>query len=141
MFVPDSVPNNQDDSEAPLKKILLWNGASSWGGKCFNLFLLGHNCPPLCLQKFILFIITFLIFFSFLSLLFFLKLSICICPLFLPSQFTSECECRFLLSKCTISDYFKHLFQLITMKKILVTLFQLRLHRIEIVLRGCYLII
>lgn len=32
MFYPESVPENSEDSETPLKKILLWNGASSWGG-------------------------------------------------------------------------------------------------------------
>jgi len=46
MFVPDSVPNNQDDSEAPLKKILLWNGASSWGGlKPGRGVFLKEKCP------------------------------------------------------------------------------------------------
>ena len=33
MYVPSSVPENQEETETPLKKILLWNGASSWGGK------------------------------------------------------------------------------------------------------------
>lgn len=32
MFYPESVPENSENSETPLKKILLWNGASSWGG-------------------------------------------------------------------------------------------------------------
>ncbi|XP_023336037.1 glycoprotein 3-alpha-L-fucosyltransferase A [Eurytemora carolleeae] len=32
MYVPSSVPENQEETETPLKKILLWNGASSWGG-------------------------------------------------------------------------------------------------------------
>ena len=34
MYVPPKgfVPENMEDSEAPLKKILLWNGLSSWGG-------------------------------------------------------------------------------------------------------------
>ena len=34
MFLPPRkyVPENQEDSNAPLKKILLWNGIQSWGG-------------------------------------------------------------------------------------------------------------
>jgi hypothetical protein len=34
MYVPPngSVPANQDTSDAPLKKILLWNGAAAWSG-------------------------------------------------------------------------------------------------------------
>ena len=33
MFMPPGVPDNQEDPATPLKKILLFNGASSWGGK------------------------------------------------------------------------------------------------------------
>jgi hypothetical protein len=33
MFVPPGVAQDQEDSATPLKKILLYNGASSWGGK------------------------------------------------------------------------------------------------------------
>lgn len=32
MFLPDTVPKDLDRSDIPLKKILLWNGISSWGG-------------------------------------------------------------------------------------------------------------
>jgi hypothetical protein len=32
MFIPPGVPENQEDPATPLKKILLYNGASSWGG-------------------------------------------------------------------------------------------------------------
>ncbi len=34
MYVPPngSVPANQDTADAPVKKILLWNGAASWSG-------------------------------------------------------------------------------------------------------------
>ena len=34
MFLPPkhAVPENMEDSKAPLKKILLWNGIQSWGG-------------------------------------------------------------------------------------------------------------
>jgi hypothetical protein len=32
MFIPPGVPENQEDPATPLKKIVLYNGASSWGG-------------------------------------------------------------------------------------------------------------
>jgi glycoprotein 3-alpha-L-fucosyltransferase len=34
MFLPPAVdiPDNQEDASLPLKKILMWNGVSSWGG-------------------------------------------------------------------------------------------------------------
>jgi glycoprotein 3-alpha-L-fucosyltransferase len=31
MYLPKTVPKNQQDSTVPLKKILLWNGINSWG--------------------------------------------------------------------------------------------------------------
>lgn len=50
MLVPlkSSTDANIDASEIPLKKILLWNGASSWGGlkPGRGIFLKGSfNCP------------------------------------------------------------------------------------------------
>ena len=34
MFLPPAVdiPDTQEDASLPLKKILMWNGVSSWGG-------------------------------------------------------------------------------------------------------------
>ena len=34
MFIPPAgdIPDNQEDASLPLKKILMWNGVSSWGG-------------------------------------------------------------------------------------------------------------
>ena len=34
MFLPPAgdIPHNQEDASLPLKKILMWNGVSSWGG-------------------------------------------------------------------------------------------------------------
>jgi hypothetical protein len=34
MFLPPAgdIPDNQEDASLPLKKILMWNGVSSWGG-------------------------------------------------------------------------------------------------------------
>ena len=34
MFLPPAteIPSNQEDASLPLKKILMWNGVSSWGG-------------------------------------------------------------------------------------------------------------
>ena len=47
MYLPDSVPDNMEEAEAPLKKILLWNGVHSWGGnvKPGRGTFLKQNCP------------------------------------------------------------------------------------------------
>jgi hypothetical protein len=39
MFVPPGVPDDQEDSNTPLKKIVLYNGASSWGGGDDSIFI------------------------------------------------------------------------------------------------------
>ena len=46
MFVPPGLPDNQDDPTVPLKKILLWNGISSWGGlRAGRGEFLRQQCP------------------------------------------------------------------------------------------------
>jgi len=48
MYLPPegTIPKNQDDSSVPLKKILLWNGASAWGGlKAGRGLFLKEKCP------------------------------------------------------------------------------------------------
>ena len=48
MYLPPAgtIPDNQDDPSVPLKKILLWNGASSWGGlKPGRGIFLKEKCP------------------------------------------------------------------------------------------------
>ena len=46
MYLPDSVPNFEDESEEPLKKILMWNGLHNWGGmKPGRGEFLKQNCP------------------------------------------------------------------------------------------------
>ena len=47
MYVPpaDELPD-QEDADAPLKKILLWNGGSAWGGtKPGRGLFLKMKCP------------------------------------------------------------------------------------------------
>ena len=48
MYLPPAgtIPENQEDPDVPLKKILLWNGASSWGGlKPGRGIFLKEKCP------------------------------------------------------------------------------------------------
>jgi len=48
MYLPPAgtLPDNQEDPNVPLKKILLWNGASSWGGiKPGRGIFLKEKCP------------------------------------------------------------------------------------------------
>ena len=48
MYLPPTgtLPDNQEDPNVPLKKILLWNGASSWGGiKPGRGIFLKEKCP------------------------------------------------------------------------------------------------
>ena len=48
MYLPPmgTLPENQEDPNVPLKKILLWNGASSWGGmKAGRGIFLKEKCP------------------------------------------------------------------------------------------------
>jgi len=48
MYLPPAgtLPENQEEPSAPLKKILLWNGASSWGGlKPGRGVFLKEKCP------------------------------------------------------------------------------------------------
>ena len=48
MYLPPTgtIPVNQEDPDVPLKKILLWNGASSWGGlKPGRGIFLKEKCP------------------------------------------------------------------------------------------------
>ena len=48
MYLPPTgtIPDNQEDPDVPLKKILLWNGASSWGGlKPGRGIFLKEKCP------------------------------------------------------------------------------------------------
>jgi hypothetical protein len=48
MYLPSmgTLPENQEDPDVPLKKILLWNGASSWGGmKAGRGIFLKEKCP------------------------------------------------------------------------------------------------
>ena len=47
MFYPpkDSIAEHQEDADTPLKKILFWNGASSWGIRPGRGIFIKEQCP------------------------------------------------------------------------------------------------
>jgi hypothetical protein len=46
MYIPNGLPDKLDDPAVPLKKILLWNGISSWGGlRAGRGEFLKQQCP------------------------------------------------------------------------------------------------
>ena len=45
MFLPPTLPDNQEEADTPLKKILFWNGAASWGIRPGRGIFIKEQCP------------------------------------------------------------------------------------------------